>query len=1105
MYTPLQNLSSFSLLDSSNKIDELIKDAKDKGYTSLALTDKNTMYATIDFYHKAIDENIKPIIGLTIDFNYQSEQNHYELLFIAKNNNGYKNLMQISTYKMTHFDDYFDINDISDYLDDIFILIPKNSELLNIINNQSEKYVDEYVEKLINHLNLQNLKIGIGIDYSDFMIDRLKEISKKYQIDLIALNSVKYLKQNELFANKVLNSIGNNRVIDDPIYENQFKGDEYLKSSDEMDDSYLKMGLKNLLENNNKLSNEVDIQILDKEPKLPVFDTPDGYDSQKYLRHLCEIGLSNKNLDKNRQEEYQNRLSHELDVIDRMQFNDYFLVVQDVINFAHHQNIITGPGRGSAAGSLVAYSLGITGVDPIKNNLLFERFLNEDRAQMPDIDLDVPDNRREDILKFIHQKYGADRVAQIVTFGTLSAKQVIRDVGRVFGLNQKEMSNWSSSIPSELNITLESAKNKSQKLINLISDSKKNKLLFETALKLEGLPRHYSIHAAGLIISENPIVNNSPLQNGRDGLLITQYSKKYVENVGLLKFDFLGLKNLSILGNIIDLVHITQPNFNIDEINFNDPKTLNLFIKGNTNGIFQFESNGIKNVLRQLKPTNFDLVAAVNALYRPGPMENIDTFIKRKNGIENITYPADSVKPILESTFGIIVYQEQVMQLASVMAGFTLGQADILRRAMSKKDKYEMDQMRNRFIDGSMSKGYSNNTAVQVFDYIDRFANYGFNKSHAYAYTKMAFELAYLKANFPGEFFVSLLNSVVGNYEKEKKYIQEAKNKGIEVNSPNINLSQSEFKYKNKKIIFGFNSIKSLRSDFIKDILIKRENGSFKDLKDFIHRIDEKYRKEDLIKPLVYVGALDEFNYNRAELIQAIPELINSIELSGNSIELFEVLAPKIERKDDFSLVQKLDFENEYLGLYLSGHPVEQYQKLKEIYPLINTSELNTQNNVFYILLYILNVRVIRTKKGQKMAFVKVNDQYKETTLVVFPDLFKKVEKWLNKEIVLLVQGKNDGEQIIANELMPAANLKSELEKKSKKLYLLIETKFDNPEFLKKILEILRLNSGSHQVIMHREKDNSNHLLANKFNVNLNESLIKKLNYVLGESNIKIN
>lgn len=1092
------------MLKSNNRIDELINDAKEKGYINLALTDTNTMYATIDFYYKAIDEGIKPILGLSVEFTNSEEKGDSELVFIAKNNNGYQNLMEISTYKMTHFDESLDLSNISHYLDDLFIIIPKNSQLLNTINNQSEKHVNDYLQNLIKQVNVENLKIGIGTDYSSFMIDKLKEISEYYHIELIALNAVKYLEKNDLFANKVLNSIDNNQIIENPLDENKFNGDDWLKTLDEIDITYQKNNLQFLLENNAKLVEQVDIKLEQKHPQVPKFETPNNFDSRSFLNHLCEAGLGEKLIDQNNQKKYRTRLNHELDVINRMQFNDYFLVVQDVINYANQKNIITGPGRGSAAGSLVAYSLGITDVDPIKNDLLFERFLNEDRAQMPDIDLDVPDNRREDILKYVQQKYGENRVSQIITFGTLSAKQVIRDVGRVFGLSQKEMANWSSAIPSELNISLEKSKNKSQKLINLISDSRKNQLLFETAQKLEGLPRHYSIHAAGLIISEIPIVNNSPLQNGHEGMLMTQYSKKYVENVGLLKFDFLGLKNLSILGNIIDLIHVREPKFDIKQIDFNDPKTLRLFIKANTNGIFQFESNGIKNVLRQLKPDNFDLVAAVNALYRPGPMENIDTFIRRKNGTEKITYPADSVESILKSTFGIIVYQEQVMQLASKMANFTLGQADILRRAMSKKDQVEMNQMKNRFIDGAVKKGYSNQIARQVFDYIDRFANYGFNKSHAYAYTKMAFELAYLKANYPGEFFTAILNSVMGNYEKENNFIQEAKNEGLKLIAPDINISQSEFNYDDGKIIFGLKSIKSLRSDFVRDILEKRQQDDFKDLRDFIRRIDQKYRKEDLIKPLVYVGAMDGFEYNRAELIQSIPELINSIELSGNSIELFQALAPKTERKEEFSLVQKLNFENEYLGLYISGHPVEQYKELKNIYPLITTNQLESQNGVFDILLYILGVKIIRTKKGQKMAFVRVNDQFKETTLVVFPDLFKKVEKWLKKEIVLMVKGKKDGDQIIANEIIPAANLRHQLDKENKKLYLLIETKYDNPTFLKKILEILRTHTGSNQVVMYRQKDHSNHLLSNKFNVKLTESLVIKLNEILGESNVKI-
>ncbi|MDW5473201.1 DNA polymerase III subunit alpha [Limosilactobacillus reuteri] len=451
-------------------------------------------------------------------------------------------------------------------------------------------------------------------------------------------------------------------------------------------------------------------------------------------------------------QQYQERLAMELKVIHEMGFDDYFLIVWDVMNFAHQQKITTDPGRGSAAGSLVAYALAITEVDPLQYDLLFERFLNPERAQMPDIDLDIPDNRRDEVLQYVHQKYGHQRVAQIITFGTLAAKQVVRDVSRVFNLPRYDMQRLIDALPHGLHVTLKDALKESQQLKNLLDDNPKFRLLIQVAQQLEGLPRHYSIHAAGIVLSEQPLHEIVPLQDGSDGLLMTQFAKDTVEALGLLKMDFLGLKNLSIMDNILQMIRQEDPNFDLQKINFNDPLTLQLFQRGKTEGIFQFESSGIRNVLVNLHPTNFEDIVAVNALYRPGPMENISHFTARKAGKEKITYPAPSLEKILGPTYGILVYQEQVMQLASVMAGFTLGEADLLRRAMSKKKKATMEDMRTKFIAGATEHGYSAQVAHQVFEYIDRFANYGFNRSHAVAYSMMAFEMAYLKVYYPAAF-----------------------------------------------------------------------------------------------------------------------------------------------------------------------------------------------------------------------------------------------------------------------------------------------------------------------------------------------------------------
>lgn len=614
-----------------------------------------------------------------------------------------------------------------------------------------------------------------------------------------------------------------------------------------------------------------------------------------------------------------------------------------------------------------------------------------------------------------------------------------------------------------------------------------------------------------MILSDKPIVEKAPLQSGNDGLLMTQYSKYYVEDVGLLKIDFLGLRNLSIMANILQTIKKQgKLDFSISEINLNDPKTLKLFQDGKTDGVFQFESSGIKSVLKRMHPDNFNLIAAVNALYRPGPMENIDTFIARKNGKEKVDYQNDAIKKILGSTYGIIVYQEQVMQLAATMGGFSLGQADVLRRAMSKKHRNEMDSMRERFINGSITNGYSKETAETTFEYIERFASYGFNKSHAIAYSKMAFELAYLKAHFPGPFFAALLNSVLGNKNKIKNYVQEAKDNQIKVLTPDINYSNPEFVYQNESIKFGFNAVKGLRSDFIKELIrIRKSSGLFTSLSDFINRMEKKFRKEDQIKALIYAGAFDNFGYNRRELIEALPGLINSAELSGSLLESIPGLEVNIKRKADFLDWEKINFENEYLGTFLSGHPVERYNDLKEQKHTYRINELHDGQKHVSAILLISHIKVIRTKKGQLMAFIDGSDQFGTVDITIFPQLYAQIGQSLKQNMVVLVQGnveKRRELQIIADSIQPAANVVHQIENnrsvKNKKLFLQISEELDNKTVYEKMKNIFVENHGKTPIILYRKKSRKKQILDHKFNIALNPKLIKELSDLLGKDNV---
>ncbi|MCK8624074.1 DNA polymerase III subunit alpha [Apilactobacillus sp. M161] len=1117
-YTPLQVISSYSLLQSNISIKKLVLDAKEKGYRSLALTDKNVMYGAIEFYDECLKNDVKPIIGLTIELmGMEIFDQSFELILLAKNFEGYKNLMKISSLKMTenrnNLDAKLTLNDIKSYLNNLFIVIPKNSEIFSLLMRGQKNLAIDYIHKLKLNMDKQSLYFGLDINTSDNLIQIISNLSKNTQTSTVALSPVKYLNANDYFAVDVLNSIDSGQKIVDPLESSHILGSAWLRNCDEMYKLFDKQGLNSALVSNDYISKACNLKIVKQQPQLPKFKNDLHLSSAQFLQKLCEDGLRSRikqgEIDKNIVLKYKQRLTQELTVINRMGFNDYFLIVWDVINYLHQHNIMTGPGRGSAAGSLVSYALKITDVDPIRYGLLFERFLNEERAQMPDIDLDIPDDKRNEILNYVHNKYGDDYVSQIVTFGTLSAKQVVRDVGRVFGLNSMQMSKWSDAIPTQLNIKLSEAIKQSKKLSNLVSDNRINQLIFDVSLKLEGIPRHYSTHAAGVIISANKLINNAPVQMGNEGLLMTQYSKNYVEQVGLLKMDFLGLRNLSLIAHIVDTIYkLTGKYLKVNQINLNDIDTINCFQKGQTNGVFQFESSGIKNVLRKLKPNSFELIAAVDALYRPGPMHNIDNFIKRKN--DNYQINSDTqLKKILQPTFGIIVYQEQVMQLASAMAGFTLGEADILRRAMSKKKQSVMDNIHDKFVNGALSKGFSIDTAEKTFSYIDQFASYGFNKSHAYAYSKMAFQLAYLKVHYPLAFYTNIFNSVLNNAVKTKIYFNEAKARNVKIAGPNINLSEEMFTIKNNNLVFGFRSIKGLRTDFIRFIISERsDNGKYTNLENFIRRIDKKFRKPELLELLVYSGALNDFGYNHAELLNAIPEFISSINLSGNSITLFNNLKPKVRHFNEISLSNKLNKELEILGVYLSGHPVEQYLYLRRQYKLTFSDEFPAVDSYVNTLFFINNIKVIRTKKGQEMAFLNGSDMSSSYSVVVFPNAFLKCKSYLKTSKVILINGKvdvdsknNGSKQLIARTINLAINYPKPEKHSTKKLYLKIDNQHDSKETWRKLYFIIQNNLGKIPIIIHRDSDDSTRILREPYQINGTNSAIDSLKLILGKDN----
>ncbi|MGO2299449.1 DNA polymerase III subunit alpha [Paucilactobacillus nenjiangensis] len=1112
-FVPLQVLSSYSLLKSTSQIKQLVASAKDRGYTALAITDENVLYGAFDFYNEAVKQGIKPLIGMTIVFPSEVvADNDQRLVLIAKNYDGYRHLMKITTTIQTlERGETITLDQLSEWFHDLFVILPTDNDLYRLIQSGQADEARVYFEQLAKSVDEQSLLIGINPSVDAILRQTMMQLVTQLNTQLIGLSRVGYLNADDHFSVEVLRSIDRGNQMNQPQMLASQQGEHYLKPVADIEREFQTVGLVDAVNLTQVIAGQANVKLESQDTILPKFENDKQLDSFTYLKQLCIEGLKLRAIAPGfTVDDYRNRLASELKIIHEMGFDDYFLIVGDVIAYAHQHDIITGPGRGSAAGSLVAYSLAITDVDPLQYNLLFERFLNPERVQMPDIDLDIPDDRREEILQYVHDKYGHGRVAQIITFGTLATKQVLRDVGRVFGLSQFEAAEWSKTIPQALHISLEDSYRQSLPLRNLVADNAKNQLIFETAKKLEGLPRHYSTHAAGIVLSQEKLEDLVPLQDGGDGMLMTQFAKDTVEAIGLLKIDFLGLRNLSILDHAVKLVQQTNPEFALTQIELNDKKTLELFQNGDTNGVFQFESSGIKNVLTQLHPETFELIVAVNALYRPGPMENIDTFIKRKKGQEPVSYPDESLKDIVGVTYGILVYQEQVMQVASKMASFSYGEADLLRRAMSKKKQSVMDSMRSKFIHGAQDNGYTPEVAERIFDYIDQFANYGFNRSHAVAYSKLAFELAYIKAWYPAAFLISLLNTVNNDAAKIRMYMSEAQKHKVKVDGPNINVSEREFTMQDGHILFGLGDVKGLRRDMIRDVLESRVNdGPFTSLLNFVQRLDSKWQKKELIEPLVYVGAFDGLGNNRAELAEALPKIIDSVELTGSSLSLFEELQPIISERKEFGLEQRLGFEEQYLGAYLSGHPVSQFADAGMRLGVTPVAELANRASV-KIFVFVTNVKVIRTKRGEQMAFVSGSDQTGSIEVTVFPNLYKRISALLEKNKILLVDGKVETErrlQVIANQIQDAKTVvvKSNQTKPptvSKRWVLRIDAQHENQQTQQNLADFLVSESGNIPVIIFEQRTDKKLIQPKERWIPDSEGIQSRLVEILGTDNV---
>ena len=916
MYIPMFIKTDYSILTSLLKTNDLIYFLKEKGITTIGIVDDNLSYV-MEYYNELKKNGIKLIPGLEVSIDEK------KVYLYAKNYSGYQNLCYITSNPIS-------IENIKNNSKDLIMVLPyKSKSLYNEFN-----FPDTYLA--FNEFD--------EIDYS---------------FKNIYLNIVKCLNKDDLEYLKYLELIKIGKSISDEIAIDN----DYYKEI-ELD--------KTILDNYEEINNLCNFEVK-KNDLLPKYSFIEE-DSKTYLEKLCKKGLM-KRFDNKVPMKYADRLIMELDVINQMGFNDYFLVVWDYVKFAKKNNILVGPGRGSAAGSLVSYSLGITDIDPIKYDLLFERFLNKDRITMPDIDIDFDSNRKEEIVNYVINKYGRKRVSNIITYGTMKSKMVLRDVGRIFNLEDK-IDSFVKYIDSNISLK-ENLDNINIK--NMISNDPLLSKVCMISLKLESLKRLTSVHAAGVIISNKDLDRYIPLYDN-NGTLVSGYTMNYIEELGLLKMDFLSLDNLILISNLCDEIK----DININNIPLNDEKTLDVFRKVNTDGIFQFESSGIKNVLRKFRVENFDDLAVILALFRPGPMQNIDSYIKRKEGKEKVTYVSDSIKEILESTYGIIIYQEQIMQIASKMAGFSLSEADNLRRAMSKKKQELMESYRDKFIEGSINNNYSKEDAEKTFDYILKFASYGFNKSHSVSYSLISYQMAYLKAHYTSYFMKYLLSNVIGNEVKTKEYIDECKLNNINILMPDINKSYKEYTLEDKGIRFPLASIKNIGATISNLIVEERlSGGEYKDFIDFVSRNYSKGVNKKVLTSLILSGCFDSFN-NRRTLIDNLDSIINYAELVKD-LDSSLVDKPELEIKEEYSREELISMEYDSFGFYLSMHPVQKYRDNS----ITTNSIKNNFNKTITIYLLVDKKREINTKNNEKMVFLTGSDEYNSVELVMFPKVYE--------------------------------------------------------------------------------------------------------------------
>ena len=1139
-FVHLHNHSDYSLLDGAQRIDQLVNTIDDLNMDSVALTEHGNMFSVVPYYKYAKNAGIKPIIGCEIYVATGSrfDKNHHpgggwgnnHLILLAQNFTGYKNLMKLVTagyLEGFYYRPRIDMELLRQYSEGLICMsaclkgeVPERmlngdyEGAKNAALSFSEIFPDRYYLEIQNH----------GIPEEEANIQNMKKLSSELGLPLVCTNDAHYAKQDHWEAHDIHICLGTGKERSDPNRLRYATPEFYFKSQDDM--YHLFKDFPGAIENTRKIADSIDLTLPIGESHLPNFPIPSASSTQdvdEYLKLLTEEGALSLYGDLS--PDIKGRIDHEFKVIKNMGFAGYFLITADFVKYAKDSNIPVGPGRGSAAGSIVSYALGITSIDPLKHNLLFERFLNPDRISMPDIDIDFCIERRGEVINYIKDQYGENSVTQIITFGKMKAKQVVRDVGRVMGYSFSDVDKIAKAIPNELNITLEKALEKNPELQKMAEGEYEE--LMNHSKVLEGMNRHASIHAAGVVIAPGELTDYVPLYKSSTDDITSQYDMKGLEDLGLLKMDFLGLRNLTVIDKTIKLIEKKGKEVDLEKLEFNNNDVYKLFSKGHTIGVFQFESSGMREYLKKLKPSVIEDLIAMNALYRPGPMQNIDDFISRKHGRKKIVYPHPLMEPILKETYGIIVYQEQVMQIAHEIAGFTLAEADIMRRAMGKKIKALMEDLAIKFVKGAENKGIKNKKAEEIFSLIEKFAQYGFNKSHSTAYAYVAYQTAWLKVHYPAEFMSANLTSEMASIDRIVVLINECKKMGIEVKTPDINISFEDFRpIDDKTISYGLNAIKNVGSKALETIISERvDNGSYSSIFDLCSRVDQQKVNKRVLESLTASGSLDSLEGNRAQNYEAVDEAVqygqkmqtekdkNQVDLFGlNDQESSLIKIPTLRELEDWSEKESLEKEMEVLGLYISGHPLLEHADDLEEFTTIAFDEGQTLSKNDNICVGGMVAKVVRRydKRNREMAFFDMDCLGGRAEIVVFSDCYQSYGRLIDEGKVVFVKGKpSDGSdftdlKILADEIISVENVRDSL---SQSLNIKFTSGEIKPDDVDELMNIAKENPGDCKLMFHLPNSGSPRplkVLAHNIKVSTASQFIKNLRNKYGKDSVWI-